>query len=517
MARKRQGASLPMIKFREILRLYEHGCNQSEIARSCLISRTAVRDYLKRAQQCRLSYEQLSSLSDSDIQQLLGKGKRQVSCSKPAIDFESIHRELQHKGVTLALLWMEGKERGDWHYSYSGFCRRYRKWRAQQPVSMRQVHKGGDKLFVDFCGLTVMVKAPKTGQEIEAEIFVGCLGASNYTYAEAVPSQALEHWIGAHQRLLRFFGGVPNKIVPDNLKSGVNDPCRYEPGINRTYAEFAEHYDVVVLPARPRAPRDKAKVEKAVQEVERQILAPLRHESFSSFSALNAAISERLERLNDRVMRSYGVSRRALFEELDQPVLKALPAQTFEYATWKKAKVSFDYHIEVARHYYSVPYAYIRKSVMVKISESLIEVFYENQRICVHERSSTPFQHSTHDEHMPPEHYAYKTQSREKYLVWAAQVGPETTAQVDAIFDKKQYDEQAFRALQGVKHLAMTYGAVRLEAACKKANILGIASQRRLSSMLKSGLESEPLPEQSPQLVPITHANVRGPDYYQSS
>ena len=517
MARKRQGASLPMIKFREILRLHEHGCNQSEIARSCLVSRTAVRDYLKRAQQCSLSYEQLSSLSDSDIQQMLGKGKRPASRSKPSIDFEFIHRELQHKGVTLALLWKEGKDRGDWPYSYSGFCRRYRQWRAQQPVSMRQVHKGGDKLFVDFCGLTVTLTDPKTGQQVEAEVFVGCLGASNYTYAEAVASQALEHWIGAHQRMLRFFGGVPNKIVPDNLKSGVNDPCRYEPGINRTYAAFAEHYDVVVLPARPRAPRDKAKVEKAVQEVERQILAPLRHESFSSLSGLNAAIAERLELLNNRVMSSYGFSRRTLFEELDQPVLKALPSHAFEYATWKKAKVSFDYHIEVARHYYSVPYAYIHKSVMVKISELLIEVFYDNQRICVHERSGVPFRHSTHDEHMPPEHYAYKTQSREKYLAWAAQMGPETTAQVDAIFDKKQYDEQAFRALAGVKHLATTYGAQRLEAACKKANALGMASQRRLRTMLESGLESEPLPEQRPQVVAITHANVRGPSYYQSS
>lgn len=517
MACNRQGVSLSMVKFREILRLHELGCNHSEIARSCLIARSTVRDYLKRAQQQSLNYEQLGPLSDSDIEQQLGKGKRQHTRSKSSIDFEKIHRELKRKGVTLALLWMEGKERGEWHFSYSGFCRRYRRWKGSQSLSMRQDYQGGDKLFVDFCGPTVPVMNLETGTITEAQIFVACLGASNYTYAEALPSQSIEHWIGAHQRALAFFGGVPNAIVPDNLKSGVKDPCRYEPGVNRTYADFAQHYNVVVLPARPNAPRDKAKVEKAVQEVERQILAPLRHESFTNFTKLNEAIAHQLEKLNDRIMRAYGLSRRALFEQVDQPALKPLPIQAFDFGKWKQAKVNPDYHIEVERHYYSVPYAYVRKSVMVRISASLIEIFHDNQRIAAHERSRVPFRHSTVPEHMPPEHWAYKSQSREKFLAWAAQVGPATTQQVEAIFKRKEYDEQAFRSIRGVQHLHTNYGGERLEAACKKANALGMVGQRRLRSMLKSGLESEPLPDEAATVVPLHHANVRGQAYYQFS
>jgi Integrase core domain len=271
---------------------------------------------------------------------------------------------LQRKGVTLALLWLEGKDQGLWQCSYGGFCRRYRKWSGQQnlacfaeedspantAISMRQVYKGGDKLFVDYCGLTVPVTHPQTGETVKAQIFVACLGASNYTFAEATPAQTLPHWLGSHQRALAFLGGTPLCIVPDNLKSGVTDPCRYEPGVNRSYQDFAEHYNIAVVPARPREPRDKAKVENAVQQVERQVLAPLRHETFPSFTALNAAIGVQLERLNQRTMKEYGMSRRALFEQVDQPQLRPLPAQPFVFATWKQAKVNLDYHIEVERH-----------------------------------------------------------------------------------------------------------------------------------------------------------------------
>ena len=409
MAYKRQGVTLPMLKFREILRLHELGHNKSEIARSCLISRSTVRDYLNRAQRQSLSYSQLVQLSDSDIQSLLGKGHRPSSASKPAIEFERIHQELQGKGVTLALLWMEGKERGDWQYSYSGFCRRYRQWKRTQSLSMRQVHKAAEKIYVDYCGMTVAVTHPITGEVTDAQIFVACFGASNYTYVEATESQTLENWIGSHQRALAFFGGVPRVIVPDNLKSGVTDPCRYEPGINRSYQDFAEHYNVLILPARPKAPRDKGKVENAVLQVERQILAPLRDQSFRSFTALNRALKSGLEKLNGRTMRSYGLCRRTLFEQIDQPDLNPLPSQSFEYAQWKTAKVNLDYHIELDRHYYSVPYAYVRKSVEVKSTESLVQVFHDHQQIACHERSSVKFRHSTQEGHMPPEHYEHKT------------------------------------------------------------------------------------------------------------
>ncbi|MGB7414502.1 MAG: IS21 family transposase [Thermosynechococcaceae cyanobacterium] len=379
---------------------------------------------------------------------------------------------------------------------------------------MRQVYKGGDKLFVDYCSPTIPVRDLSTGETVAVQIFVACLGASNYTFAEAAPTQGIPHWIGSHQRALEFFGGVPAVIVPDNLKSGVTSPCRYEPGINRTYQDFAEHYQVAVMPAHPHKPRDKAKVEKAVQKVERQILAKLRHQTVTSFSQLNDAIWEHLATLNEHTMQGYGLSRQTLFERVDQPELKPLPTHPFILAYWKEAKVNLDYHIEVERHYYSVPYWLVRYQVTVKRTENLIEIFHDHQRIALHERSRIPHRHSTKPEHMPPEHWAYKSQSKEQFLAWAQRIGPHTTQQVEAIFDRKPYEEQAFRTLKGVQRLATDHGAVRLEAACHRANTWAMVGLRHLRSMLKTHLETAPLPVNVPHIIPDTHANVCGQDYY---
>jgi transposase len=285
--------------------------------------------------------------------------------------------------------------------------------------------------------------------------------------------------------------------------------------VNQTYQDLAEHYNVAVMPARPHKPRDKAKVEKAVQEVERQVLAPLRHQSFTSFSGLNQAIRPLLESLNGRTMRDYGQSRRSLFETVDQPALKPLPQHPFSLATWKQAKVNLDYHIEVEHHYYSVPYQFVRHEVRVKVSESLVEVFHDAQRIAMHERSRVCYRHSTKPEHMPPAHWAYKTQSQQQFLAWAGQIGPYTTQQVQAILAQKDYEEQAFRSLRGVQQLATTYGAARLEAACRYAQVFGLVGLRRLRSLLQTNLDQAPLPEtDTPHVIPGTHDNVRGQPYY---
>lgn len=502
-----------MVKFREIIRLHEMGRNQSEIAQSCGVARSTVQDYTRRANAKGVSYAQLEAMSDSEAQALLGK---QQGASIPAktIAFKDIHRELSHKGVTLALLWQEGLDRGDWTLSYGQFCRRYNQWKGAQNLSMRQVYEGGDKLFVDYCGLTVPVTHPETGVVTAAQIFVACLGASNYTFAEATESQTLANWIGSHQRALSFLGGVPACIIPDNLKSGVTDACHYEPGVNRSYQDFATHYGVAVLPARPIRPRDKAKVEKAVQEVERQILARLRHQSFQSFSSLNDAIRPLLKQLNERTMSAYGLSRRTLFERVDQPALKPLPSQAFVFATWKQAKVNLDYHIEYKRHYYSVPHWYVRKTVTIKISAQLVEVFYDHQRIALHQRSTVPYRHSTLPEHMPPEHWAYKSQSKARFLAWAQQIGPHTQKQVETIFASKAYEEQAFRTLKGIQGLATRYGSARLEAACRGANALGMVGYGRLKSFLKTNRDQLPLPAEEPPAVPLEHDNLRGQTYY---
>ncbi|MGH2412591.1 MAG: IS21 family transposase [Microcystaceae cyanobacterium] len=416
--------------------------------------------------------------------------------------------------VVLALLWQEGIDRRDWTLSYGQFCRRYSQWKGRQNLSMRQVYQGGDKLFVDYCGQTLPVTSPVTGEVTSAQIFVACLGASNYTFVEATPSQALPYWLGSHQRALSFFGGTPACLVPDNLKSGVTDACRYEPGVNRSYQDFAAHYGVAVMPARPRRPRDKSKVEKAVQEVERQILARLRYQSFSNFSDLNEAIRPLLKRLNDRTMPTYGLSRLELFERVERTALKPLPQHPFVFATWKQAKVNLDYHIEVERHYYSVPHWYARREVSVKVSERLVEIFFENQRIAVHPRSAMPYRHSTEPEHMPPEHWAYKSQSKEKFLAWAHQVGPQTKTQVETIFASKPHEEQAFRTLKGLQSLSTRYGPDRLEAACQRANPLGMSGYRRLKAILEHHLDETPLLVDVPQSPSIAHDNVRGQSYY---
>lgn len=503
-----------MAKFREILRLHALGYSQCAIAQSCAVARSTVQDYVRRATAKNLSYEQLQQLSDDAVKALLGKGKRKVNQRTEAVDFAVVEVELQRKGVTLALLWQEGLDQGQWQMSYGTFCRRYNQWRIRQQLSLRQVYKGGEKLFVDYCGLTVPVVDLATGEVTLAQIFVACLGASNYTYAEATPTQELLHWLGAHQRALSWFGGVPECIVPDNLKAGVTDPCRYEPGINRSYQEFAEHYGLAILPARPKKPRDKAKVEKAVQEVERQILAPLRHEQFTSFTALNAAITQGLQRLNGRVMHGYGLSRQGLFEQVDQPALKPLPARPFIFGHWKSAKVNADYHIEVEHHYYSVPYNLVTQEVQVKLSEQLVEIVHQHQRVACHARSRLRYRHTTLPEHMPPEHLAYKQQSKERFLAWAEHIGPHTQAQVQAIFDSKAHEEQAFRSLKGLQRLAQRYPSTRLEAACRRANAFGLVGLRRLRTILETQLDQSPLPEASPSLPVTQHPNVRGSQYY---
>jgi transposase len=517
MKHPHQGEKLSMDKIREILRLHELGHNQTAIAHSCAVARSTVQDYLRRAIAKGITYAQVSQISNSEAQELLGKGQRQSLSPIASIDFATVALERQQKGVTLALLWQEGIDQQQWTCSYATFCRYYNQWRGTQKLSMRQVHKAGEKLFVDYCGPTLPVVNPENDEVVNAQIFVACMGASNYTFAEATPSQELPHWVASHQRALAFLGGVPQCIVPDNLKSGVTSPCHYEPGINQSYQEFAEHYQVAIIPARPHKPRDKGKVEKAVQEVERQILAPLRQERFTSFSALNAAIAARVTQLNQRVMKSYGLSRQELFEQVDRPALNPLPSQPFCFARWKVAKVSPDYHIEVARHFYSVPYWFVQREVRVKITEKLIEVFHDGQRIAAHEHSRIAYRHSTLAEHMPPQHWAYKRQSKERFLAWAQLVGEQTYQQAQAIFDYKEHEEQAFRTLKGLQSLASKYGSPRLEAACRRANCFGIVGLRRIRAILQNQLDKAELPTDStpPTPAPVPdHDNVRGAQYY---
>jgi transposase len=506
---------LTMRKIGEVLRLkWECGLSNRAIARSCSISHSTVGEYLRRAQEAGLSWPLPADLGEDTLFELLFPSSAQSSSRVIlAPDWSLIHTELRKQGVTLRLLWVEYREAQPDGYGYSQFCALYREWAKRLKPSMRLSHKGGEKVFVDYAGQTVPIVDSNTGELHPAQIFIGVLGASNYTYAEAHASQELPNWIGAHVRMFAFFGGVPEIVVPDNLKAGVKHPCRYEPDLNPTYQDLARHYGTAVIPTRVRKPKDKAKVEVGVQVVEHWILARLRHHTFFSLADLNQAIRELLNELNTRPMEHLGRSRRELFERLDQPALKPLPEQPYEFAIWKKARVNIDYHIEFEKHYYSVSYTLIHKEVYVRATQSTIEIFFNNRRVASHRRTDSPGRHTTLSEHMPPAHQKYLEWSPDRFTRWAQSIGPNTAQLVQALLDSRQHPQQAYRSCLGLLGLGSRYGEQRLEAACGRALRAGIHSYKGVKNILDAKLDLVE-PEEAPTVVPKTHENIRGQTYY---
>jgi transposase len=506
---------LTMRKIGEVLRLkWECGLSNRAIARSCSLSHSTVGEYLRRAQEAGLSWPLPADLGEDTLFELLFPSSAQSSSRViPVPDWSLIHTELRKQGVTLRLLWVEYREAQPDGYGYSQFCALYRQWAKRLKPSMRLSHKGGEKVFVDYAGQTVPIVDPNTGELHPAQIFIGVLGASNYTYAEAHESQELPNWIGAHVRMFAFFGGVPEIVVPDNLKAGVKHPCRYEPDLNPTYQDLAQHYGTAVIPTRVRKPKDKAKVEVGVQVVERWILARLRHHTFFSLADLNQAIRELLNELNTRQMEHLGRSRRELFERLDQAALKPLPELPYEFAIWKKARVNIDYHIEFEKHYYSVSHTLIHKEVYVRATQSTIEIFFHNRRVASHRRTHAPGRHTTLSEHMPPAHQKYLEWSPDRFTRWAGSIGPNTVQLVQALLDSRQHPQQAYRSCLGLLGLGSRYGEQRLEAACGRALRAGIHSYKGVKNILDAKLDQVE-PEEAPTVVPKTHENIRGQTYY---
>jgi transposase len=379
---------------------------------------------------------------------------------------------------------------------------------------MRKQHKSGDKLFVDYAGATVPIYRQGTNEILfEAQLFVGVLGASNYTFAEATATQEIKNWLGSHRRCFEFFGGVPAAVVPDNLKSGVKKAFYYDPELNPAYREFAQHYGVAILPTRVKKPKDKGKVEVGVQIAERWILAVLRNRKFFSLVELNQEIAKLLEKLNSRKMKSYGCNREQLFKSVDQPALRRLPQKPYELFEFKLARVNIDYHVEVERHYYSVPYKLVGQEVEIRIREQSIEVLHEGKRITLHARSREKFKHTTKKEHMPPSHQAVLKWTPTRLLNWAAKIGSGTKLQVQALLDSREHPEQSYRACLGLLRLEKKVGQSRLEAACNRANHLGIASMRRVKSILDSGMDRLPIVN-CKEIPIINHRHVRGRTYY---
>ena len=430
-------------------------------------------------------------------------------------NYAVVHQELKRKGVTLELLWQEYREEyPDNSYGYTQFCEHYRRFTGTLKLSMRQTHRAGEKLFVDYAGPTVPIINKHDGTYRKAAIFVAVLGASNYTFAEATWSQQLPDWIGSHVRAFEYIGGVTEIIVPDNLKSGVSKACRYEPDLNPTYHHFAEYYNVAIVPARPNKPRDKAKVEKAVQVVERWILARLRRHEFFSLVALNQEISRLLLDLNNRPFKKLPGTRHSQFEQLDKPVLRQLPLEPYQYIELSKARVHIDYHVEVNEHYYSVPYQFVKKQVDAICTSNTVEIFYEGNRIASHIRSYLKNKHTTLTEHMPESHKYQSDWSPERFLSWAKQIGPGCQEVIRQLLNRKQHPEQNYRSCLGVLSLSKQYGDSRLDAACTKAIAIKSPTRKSIISILKHNLDKHALPSMEEQKLSASHENIRGSNYY---
>ncbi|MCC4295895.1 IS21 family transposase [Brevundimonas aurantiaca] len=509
-----------MRRVRELLKLrLEAGLAVSEAARRTGMARSTLREMLQRFEASGLPWPLPLELTDKELETRLygDSGLRTGARRRPEPDWAALNRELKRKHVTLQILWDEYIEAHPDGYRYSRFCELYRSWEARLPVTMRQTHLGGDKLFVDYAGDTVPVIIDRrSGKTQKAHIFVAVMGGSSLSFAYATWGEKLPDWIDGHVQAFEYFGGVPRLLVPDNPKVAIIKACFYEPQANRTYSDLAAHYDTALLPARPRRPRDKAKVEACVRIVERWLLGRLRHRRFYNLAEINAAIAELLVTLNDhRVLRYVSRTRRQLFEELDAPRLKPLPTTPYQLAEWRVRRVGLDYHVEVEKHFYSVPYRHARETVEARMTSRSVEIFLRGERIAVHLRGSGDGKHTTLNEHMPSSHRRYADWTIEKILSHAQSHGPSVALLCQLVLEHRPHPEQGFRSCMGIVRLAKTVGPARLEAACERALLVGARSYGQVKSILDNRLDGQPVRRRKDEAeTPVAHGNIRGSKYY---
>ena len=509
---------ISMRKIRDVLRLrFGEGLSLRQVSASLGIPVTTVSDHVKRATAAGLGWPLPDDLDDDALDARLFASAGPAVGPRPLPDWHKIHLELRRPHVTLMLLWHEYKETFPDGYAYSQFAERYRRWSRHLDVVMRQSHKAGEKLFVDFPGAKIAIYDERTGEvSFAAELFVAVLGASSYIYAEATRSQELLFWVSAHVNAFEHIGGCPAVVVCDNLRSGVTRPNRYEPDVNATYSEMAAHYNVAIIPARAYRPRDKAKAESGVLVAERWIIARVRNERFTSLAEVNARIRALLCWINERPFKKLDGSRKSLFEALDRPALRPLPKDRYEFATWRRAKLNIDYHLEVRadRHYYSAPYRLVGETVEVRLSAAMVEVFYRHRRVASHVRSYRPG-YTTDPAHMPESHRRHAQWPPSRVISWAEHSGPATAKLAEAIMAARPHPEQGFRSCLGIIRLGNRYGTDRLEAACGRALAVRSFSYRSVESILRTGLDKKPLDTDAPARTHPSHKNLRGPDYYQ--
>jgi transposase len=511
-----------MRKIKEILRLkFEAKLSHERIAAATGASKGAVSNYVQRAVQHGLSWPLPADLDEAALGRLLFRqAAPREEYAQP--DFPYVHQELKRKSVTLQLLWEEyHATHGERAYRYSQFCFHYQRFRDSLARSMRQVHRAGEKLFIDYSGDTVAVIDAATGEIRQAQVFVAVMGASKYTYAEATWTQTLPDWIASNIRTLEHLRGSPALLVPDNLKSAIKHACRYEPESTSTYADMACHYSTAILPARPRSPKDKAAVEMSVLVCQRWILARLRNRRFFSLTELNIAIAELLVNLNQRAFKKLPGSRASAFEAIDRPALKPLPPTRYEYAEWIKAKPGIDYHIEADYHYYSAPHALVGQRLLVRMTAKSIECFFKGQRVAAHVRSYLPRKHTTLPEHMPESHRKHLEWTPARLLNWGEKIGTGTRAVVQWQLENRPHPEQGYRACLGLLKLVKIYGEDRLEAACRRALSIGSPTRKRIIAILKANLDQHPdlfpAADTAAPTASLSHSNVRGAEYFRST
>jgi transposase len=505
---------LTLRKIREILRLkQEAGLSNRAIAGACKISNSTVGEYLRRAKATGIGWPLAETSEEELYQKLFPEHKSAVEKARPLPDWEAVRKELRQKGVTLRLVWMEYLEEHPDGYQYSQYCEYYRRWKkARAEPSKHREHVGGEEMQVDYAGVKIPIVNPQNGEISQASVFVAVLPASNYTYVEAQASENQCNWNNGHVRALEFFGGAVRMVVPDNLKTGVQKPNYYEPDINPAYQELAEYYQFAVLPTRVGKPKDKAKVENGVQNVERWVIAPLRKHTFFSLSEVNQAIQKQLEWFNHKEMQAVGRSRREEFEEIDQPNLRPLPQKPYEYAERKTARVHIDYHIEFDKHLYSVPHSLIHQEVEIRATERMVEIFSQGKSVAVHPRNFHPGRFSTLCEHMPAHHQFIEKVNAEQLVAWATNVGPHTAALVSATLQSRPFPQQAYRSCLGMLSLAKKHNPVLMEQACQVILEAQTLSYTALKDELDWLVKQTGAP--SAETLP-THENIRGNQYYQ--
>ncbi|AGQ76153.1 transposase (plasmid) [Citrobacter freundii] len=505
-----------MRKIRDVLRLrLQAGLSFRQISLSTKVSVGAIQKLLKTAEQLQLAWPLPDGLDDTQLARLFYPAADTRGSSRFQLpDWPTVHQELKRKGMSMQLLWQEYTERyPNRCYSYSQFCERYRGWCQLQKRSMRQQHKAGEKCFIDYCGPTVPIVSGSTGEIRQAQIFVAVLGASNYTYAEATLTQSLPDWLHSHVRAFEFFGGTPALLVPDNLKSGVNKACRYEPELNPSYQQLAAHYQLAVMPARPYKPKDKAKAEVGVQVVERWILARLRHHTFFSLAELNQCLRALLTELNERPFKQLPGNRRQAFEQLDQPALTPLPQQPYRYVAIKSVKVNIDYHVQFEQHHYSAPHQYVGETLELHAGDQLVQLYFRQQLVASHPRKHQPGT-TTLAAHMPVRHSKQQAWTPGRLKQWAQDIGPDTLRWVSDRLAEKAHPEQAYRLCLGLLNLTRSYPPERVNGCCQLANREGLSRLKQLKSVLASNRDQLPEQPSFTLELPQSHDNIRGPNHF---